>query len=147
MAFIQEKLGMATGVPNKNGNGRSLPIYITYEDKKAPSAIINGECGVFEESNGGAFSNRLYFSDNLKCLRTLLSDKGVTGKVTLVYIDPPFGTQGWFLSRNQEKAYDDHLSGAKYVEHLRERLILVRELLSEQGSLYLHLDENMIFEM
>ena len=147
MAFIQEKLGMATGVPNKNGNGRSQPIHITYEGKKAPPAIINGEYGVFEEINGGAFSNRLYFSDNLKCLRTLLSDKGVIGKVTLVYIDPPFATQGTFLSRNQEKAYDDHLSGAKYVEHLRERLILLRELLSDKGSIYLHLDENMIFEM
>lgn len=147
MAFIQEKLGMATGAPNKNDNGRSQPIYITYEDKKAPSAIIDGECGVFEEINGGPFSNRLYFSDNLKCLRTLLSDKGIVGKVTLVYIDPPFATQGTFFSRTQEKAYDDHLSGAKYVEHLRERIVLLRELLSETGSIYLHLDENMIFEM
>ena len=147
MASIQGKLGMATGVPNKNGNGRSQPIYITYKDKKAPSAIIDGECGVFEEINCGPFSNRLYFSDNLKCLRALLLDNGVVGKVTLVYIDPPFATQGTFLSRTQEKAYDDHLSGAKYVEHLRERLILLRELLSEKGSICLHLDENMIFEM
>lgn len=147
MAFIQGELEMATGVPNKNKNGRSQPIYITYEGKKEPSAIIDGECGVFFEINCGPFSNRLYFSDNLKCLRTLLSDNSLVGKVNLVYIDPPFATKGTFLSRNQEKAYDDNLSGAKYVEHLRERLILLRELLSDKGSIYLHLDENMIFEM
>ena len=138
---------MATGVPNKNGNGRSQLINITYEGKEPVSAILKGECGNFDEINRGSLGKRLYFGDNINGLRTLLSDTSIAGKVTLVYIDPPFATQGTFLSRTQEKAYEDHLSGAKYVEHLRARLILLRELLSEQGSIYLHLDENMIFEM
>lgn len=138
---------MATGVSSKNHHSRSEPIRITYEGKKDASAILNGECGTFEEIHPGPSGKRLYFGDNLKSLRTLLSDPNVAGKITLVYIDPPFATQGTFLSRNQEKAYEDHLSGARYVEHLRERLILLRELLSDKGSIYLHLDENMIFEM
>jgi adenine-specific DNA-methyltransferase len=138
---------MATGVPSKNGNGRSQPVSITYEGKEAVSAILKGEKGNFKEVNHGSLGKRLYFGDNINGLRTLLSDSSIAGKVTLVYIDPPFATQGTFLSRTQEKAYEDYLSGARYVEHLRARLILLRELLSEQGSLYLHLDENMIFEM
>lgn len=138
---------MATAVPGKVHPSRSGSIYITYEGKKEASAILNGECGIFEEIYPGPSGKRLYFGDNLKSLRKLLSDPDVVGKVILVYIDPPFATQGTFLSRNQEKAYDDHLSGARYVEHLRERLILLRELLSDKGSIYLHLDENMVFEM
>lgn len=44
-------------------------------------------------------------------------------------------------------AYEDSLQGAEYVEALRERLVLLRELLSSSGSIYLHLDENMIFHI
>lgn len=80
-------------------------------------------------------------------LRHLMEEPSVRGKVTLVYIDPPFATRGTFLSRKQQKAYEDDLCGAEYVEALRERLVLLRELLSLEGSLYLHLDENMIFQM
>jgi len=138
---------MTTGVPSKIQRSRSEPVRIAYEGKQGPSDILNGERGTFEEVHSGPLGKRLYFGDNLRGLRTLLSDPGVKGKVTLVYIDPPFATQGTFLSRKQKKAYDDHLSGAGYVEYLRERLILLRELLSDKGSIYLHLDENMVFEM
>jgi len=138
---------MTTGVPSKIQRSRSEPVRIAYEGKQGPSDILNGERGTFEEVHSGPLGKRLYFGDNLRGLRTLLSDPDVKGKVTLVYIDPPFATQGTFLSRKQKKAYDDHLSGAGYVEYLRERLILLRELLSDKGSIYLHLDENMVFEM
>jgi len=138
---------MATGVPSKIQRSRSESVRIAYEGKQGLSDILNGERGTFEEVHSGPLGKRLYFGDNLRGLRTLLSDPDVKGKVTLVYIDPPFATQGTFLSRKQKKAYDDHLSGAGYVEYLRERLILLRELLSDKGSIYLHLDENMVFEM
>jgi adenine-specific DNA-methyltransferase len=52
-----------------------------------------------------------------------------------------------FESRSQKAAYEDMLSGARFVEYLRQRLILLRELLSDRGSIYLHLDENMVFAM
>jgi len=138
---------MATGVPSKNNFRQCEPVRMTYDGKQEPSAILSGECGIFEEIHSGSTGKRLYFGDNLRGLRSLLSDPVVVGKVTLVYIDPPFATQGMFLSREQKKAYEDDLFGAMYVEHLRERLIVLRELLSKQGSIYLHLDENMMFEM
>ena len=101
----------------------------------------------FELVWGATSSNRLYYGDNLDALRKLREDEFVRGKVTLVYIDPPFGTGSAFLSRKQRNAYDDDLWGAEYVESLRHRLVLLRELLSPSGSIYLHLDENMIFHM
>lgn len=139
---------MATGVPSKNGKGASKPVELCYASKKSRFGILtenvpSGFACVRHFSNG----NRLYCGDNLSGLRELLADSSVKGQVALVYIDPPFATKGTFLSRKQRKAYEDDLCGAEYVESLRERLILIRELLSTSGSIYLHLDENMIFEM
>ena len=71
----------------------------------------------------------------------------VQGKVRLVYIDPPFATQTTFHSRKLDHAYEDTLAGADFVESLRWRLILLRELLAGDGSMYLHLDEKMVFHM
>lgn len=138
---------MATGVPNKSHISRTEGTYIAYKGKEDPSTILSGERVSFEKIHAGTSGKRLYFGENLWGLRSLLSVPEIAGKVTLVYIDPPFSTQGTFLSRKQQKAYEDNLSGAKYVEHLRARLILLRELLSDKGSVYLHLDENMVFEM
>ena len=91
--------------------------------------------------------NRLYFGDNVGILASLLRDKEVLGKVRLVYIDPPFATQTMFHSRKLDHAYEDTLAGAEFVESLRERLVILHELMARDGSIYLHLDEKMIFHM
>lgn len=65
----------------------------------------------------------------------------------LVYIDPPFATASDFVSRNQIHAYSDSICGSEFVEFLRERLVLLRELLASDGSIYLHLDGKMAFQM
>lgn len=98
-----------------------------------------------------AMNNLLIKGDNLEGLKYLLEKKNLKGKIDLVYIDPPFATGGNFTitngrastisnSRNGVIAYSDKLSGNDFIEFLRERLILLRELLSERGSLYLHID-------
>ncbi|MDR3329377.1 MAG: site-specific DNA-methyltransferase [Prevotellaceae bacterium] len=95
-------------------------------------------------------SNLLIHSDNLTGLHYLL-DNGFKGKIDLVYIDPPYATGGNFTitngrattisnSRNGDIAYTDTLKGTDFIEFLRERLLLIRELLSERGSIYLHID-------
>ena len=66
-------------------------------------------------------------------------------QITLVYIDPPFATASAFESMEKGHAYDDQLVGSEYVEELRKRLILIHSLLSNEGSLYLHLDGRMVF--
>ena len=95
----------------------------------------------------GEEKNRLYFGDNQRVLAHLLNDAAVRGKVRLVYIDPPFATQTTFHSRKLEHAYEDTLCGAEFIESLRCRLILLRELLADDGSIYLHLDEKMVFHI
>jgi adenine-specific DNA-methyltransferase len=97
--------------------------------------------------SGSADDSRLYFGENLSVLSHLLNDPSVRGKVRLVYIDPPFATNSVFQSRSQNDAYSDLLAGSHYIEFIRERLILLRELLADDGSIYVHLDENMAFHI
>jgi adenine-specific DNA-methyltransferase len=137
---------MATGIPKKKKKPANK-IYLVYDGKKATHKIITGAIKPFRPVYSFPSKNTLYFGDNLDVLRLLLSDPEVCGKVDLIYIDPPFATQSKFISRRQSKAYEDVLTGAEYVEFLRERLILLHKLLSDTGSIYVHLDENMVFEI
>jgi len=81
----------------------------------------------------------------LPVLAALTRDPAVRGHVRLIYIDQPYAPKSVFQSRNQTDAYKDLLEGAHYLEFLRERLIFLRELLADDGSIYVHLDENMAF--
>lgn len=95
--------------------------------------------------------NLLIKSENIKGLNYLLKNKDLKGKVDLVYIDPPFATGGNFTitdgrastisnSKNGDIAYSDKLLGNDFLVFLKHRLILLKELMSEQGSIYLHID-------
>jgi adenine-specific DNA-methyltransferase len=138
---------MATGIPSNNGKRNIKGFSLTYEGKTNPIEVLNGPRAelacVFE--NQTESTNRLIYGDNLPVLRTMLDDKAFRNKVRLIYIDPPFATGADFESRTQEKAYSDQLQGADYLEFLRQRLIVLKELLAEDGSIYVHLDSNMAF--
>lgn len=83
--------------------------------------------------------NKYIFGDNFYILRKLLET--YKGKVDLVYIDPPFGTGQNFNSIDNDTAYSDKIIDSEFLEFLRKRLFLIRELLSEKGSIYLHIDK------
>ena len=95
--------------------------------------------------------NILIQADNLYGMEWLL-DNGYKGKVDLVYIDPPFATGCNFgidddgrvatvsKSKNGTTAYSDKLKGKEFIEFLRKRVELIHQLLSDKGSLYLHID-------
>ncbi|MCW6662268.1 site-specific DNA-methyltransferase [Aerococcaceae bacterium NML190073] len=146
---------MAVGEPRKKNNPsrnklKETAFELKYNGKVDASEILKKEC----ESTYTTLSstehdskNKLIFGDNIDVLRWLLHEKGLKGKVDLIYIDPPFSKGVHFSSRNQELAYEDILDGSEFIEFLRSRLILMRELLSEQGSIYVHLDESMAFEI
>jgi len=96
------------------------------------------------------FRNILIKSDNTIGLNYLLNN-GFKGKIDLVYIDPPYATGGNFTitngrattisnSKNGNIAYADKLKGSDFIDFLKERLVIIRELMSEQGSIYLHID-------
>lgn len=101
----------------------------------------------FYNNTDDIWKNMLVFGDNLQTMKTLLQMKkegklfnadGSEG-VRLIYIDPPFATKQEFIGRG-ERAYQDKLHGAQFIEWLRKRLIFLRELLSDDGSIYIHLD-------
>ena len=91
------------------------------------------------------WQNMLIFGDNLLALKTLYDDQRGENKyqtknrIKLIYIDPPFATKQDFM-KDREKAYRDKIIGAQFIEFLRKRLILMREILADDGSIYVHLD-------
>jgi adenine-specific DNA-methyltransferase len=95
--------------------------------------------------------NLLINGDNIEGLKYILNDDAFKGKIDLCYIDPPFATNGNFTitngrastisnSRNGAVAYSDKLIGIEFIDFLRERLLLIKDLLSDRGSIYLHID-------
>ncbi|GAC1346142.1 MAG: hypothetical protein NVSMB27_09280 [Ktedonobacteraceae bacterium] len=156
---------MATGTSKTrwNGNGNSNPAHnvsqispdvsLAYKGKRSIDHILATEPAALRVVWSGIgegeslYTNRLYYGDNLPILASLLNDPAIRGKVRLIYIDPPFATNGVFQSRSQNDAYHDLLVGAHYIEFILERLVLLRELLAEDGSIYVHLDDNMAFHI
>jgi len=94
--------------------------------------------------NGNGWTNKLIFGDNLQVMKSLLDDPEVKGQVKLIYIDPPFATKQEFRGSQDQKAYQDKIAGAKFIEFLRKRLIFLRELLADDGNLIFHLDSRKI---
>jgi site-specific DNA-methyltransferase (adenine-specific)/adenine-specific DNA-methyltransferase len=92
-------------------------------------------------TNGNGWTNKLIFGDNLQVMKTLLDDPNIKGQVKLIYIDPPFATKQEFKGSQDQKAYQDKIAGAEFVEFLRKRLVFLRELLADDGSIYVHLDQ------
>jgi len=93
--------------------------------------------------------NTLIQGENLSVLHNLRND--YTGKIDLIYIDPPFSTNMVFTigetrvstissCKSDNIAYIDNLKGYDFLEFIRERLIVARELMSDVGSIYLHID-------
>ena len=127
---------------------------LVYAGKESRGAILAQTMGVpiqtlkrFGDSSGG-WANKLIFGDNLQVLKTLFEMKergllkngdGSTG-VRLCYIDPPFATRQEFRGGQGQRAYRDKVEGARFIESLRKRLVFIRELLSDDGTLYVHLD-------
>jgi adenine-specific DNA-methyltransferase len=138
-------------------NGIELQ-YKTKEDLKkiittTPSVTFK-KIKSFGQNKLDGWGNMLIFGDNLQALKALIKDPTINRKVRLIYIDPPFATNQEFKSGEgrtstissspeDERAYEDKLVGAEYIEFLRKRLILLREILADDGSIYIHIDWKM----
>lgn len=90
---------------------------------------------------------RLYHADNLDVLTYLSNDENVAGKVKLIYIDPPYNTGGAFETKDFKLAYNDNFTTESYLRFMEVRLELLHALLSKNGSIYVHLDSNMVFHI
>ena len=104
-----------------------------------------------EEAEG--WINKIFWGDNLQVMSHLL--KEYRGKVDLIYIDPPFDSKADYKKKIEikgvgsaetdstsfeEKQYGDIWTNDEYLQFMYERLILLRELLSDNGCIYLHCD-------
>lgn len=96
--------------------------------------------------------NKIFWGDNLQVMSHLLKD--FRGKVNLIYIDPPFDSKAEYKKQIkvhskevnndqsvfEEKQYGDIWTNDEYLQFMYERIILCKELLSENGSIFLHCD-------
>jgi len=97
--------------------------------------------------------NKLFWGDNLQVLAHLI--KEYRGKIDLIYIDPPFDSKADYVKKVkirgekiegeqqnllEEKQYTDIWMKDEYLQFMYERLLIMRELLSDKGGIYLHCD-------
>jgi adenine-specific DNA-methyltransferase len=136
---------MATGVPS-NGRKKISTYSLEYHGKLARAEVLALPHSQPVEVPVAPKAGTLYHGDNLSVLLWLRHHNDIRRKVRAVYIDPPYATAMTFVDRDVNHAYADHLDGAEYVESLRRRLIVLHDLLADDGSVFVHLDQNMIFE-
>jgi adenine-specific DNA-methyltransferase len=129
------------GLPQSGGKLR-----FEYDGKLTEAQILSISSSrietVWSGCGGHNCINSLYVGDNLGILAALREHASILGNIRLVYIDPPFSTGAVFHTRSQRDAYMDLLTGTQYIEFMRRRLVIIRELLAEDGSIYVHIDHN-----
>lgn len=160
------EIGPVKGRPMLNWVGKralsrvdSFPAQLTetYSDNGAPLGSEGSgawQSWPKEYPEGGL----LFYGDNKEVLANLLTT-GFRGKVNLIYIDPPFDSAADYVRRVQLRGkngaeklagesyslgeqvqYTDIWANDNYLQFMYERLILLKELLAENGSIYIHLD-------
>ncbi|MBS1571437.1 MAG: site-specific DNA-methyltransferase [Bacteroidetes bacterium] len=125
---------------------------LNYPNKKTEQDIFDQIPNItLEQINNSDSPNLLIQANNLVALKQLITKHNLAGKIDLIYIDPPFATNNTFTitdgrastisnSKKGNIAYSDTLKGFGFIEFIRERLVLLKMLLSDKGSIYLHID-------
>lgn len=143
MTFEFDKRPTIKGYPELRWTGKR-----PYESTQYYPAQLRERYG--EETNG--WINKIFWGDNLQVMSHLL--KEYRGEIDLIYIDPPFDSKADYkksirIKSNsatsdtasfEEKQYGDIWNNDGYLQFMYERLIIMRELLSDSGTLYLHCD-------
>lgn len=144
MTFEFAKRPTIKGYPELRWTGKR-----PYESTQYYPAQLRERYG--EETNG--WINKIFWGDNLQVMSHLL--KEYRGKIDLIYIDPPFDSKADYkkkiklkevgntvsdISVFEEKQYGDIWTNDEYLQFMYERFILLKELLSDTGSIYVHCD-------
>lgn len=125
---------------------------------KRPEAVILAQAAItggaaplqivrsFANGKNGDWKNLVVQGDNLQFLKTcymnrdpLIKNK-VKGEIKLIYIDPPFGTGDEYGGGSGEMSYSAKIKGSEFIEGVRERLVFLRELLADDGCIFVRLD-------
>lgn len=113
----------------------------------------------YGEKDESGWINKIFWGDNLQVMSHLLKD--YRGKIDLIYIDPPFDSKAdykkkIFVKKNsltndssvfEEKQYGDLWTNDEYLQFIYERIVLLRELLSENGTIYVHCDWHKVHQI
>lgn len=144
LTFDFEKRSTIKGFPELRWTGKR-----PYESTQYYPAQLRERYG--EETNG--WINKIFWGDNLQVMSHLIKD--YRGKIDLIYIDPPFDSKADYKKKIEvkgvgkaetdstsfeEKQYGDIWTNDEYLQFMYERLIIMRDLLSDSGVLYLHCD-------
>lgn len=144
LTFEFEKRKLIKGFPELHWTGKR-----PYNSTQYYPAQLRESYG--KEKNG--WLNKIFWGDNLQVMSHLL--KEFRGQIDLIYIDPPFDSKADYKRKIklrdyddttndstafEEKQYGDIWTNDEYLQFMYERLILMRELLSDTGSIYLHCD-------
>ncbi len=141
--FEFEKVNTIKGYPELHWTGKR-----PYRGTDYYPAQLKEKYG--EEKDG--WINKIFWGDNLQVMSHMLRE--YRGKIDLIYIDPPFDSKADYkktislknanISNDrtsfEEKQYSDIWVNDEYLQFMYERLMLLRELLSERGSIFLHCD-------
>lgn len=92
------------------------------------------QASLFDIENNDSFDNMLIHGDNLLALKALESK--FAGQVKCIYIDPPYNTGSAF------EHYDDNLEHSTWLSLMRPRLAIIKNLLSDDGSLWISIDDD-----
>ena len=144
-------------------NGTALPVQASLFESREENPPLREAIDFYRHAHG--WSNRLIAGDSLLVMNSLLEKEGMAGQVQMVYIDPPYGikygsnfqpfvnkrdvTNGKDEDLTQEpemiRAFRDtwELGVHSYLTYLRDRLLLLRDLVHETGSCFIQIgDEN-----
>ena len=116
-------------MPNINWLTRDEDIYAA---RQAPYRLLEEDSEL--SAGDGDAGNMLIHGDNLEALKALLPF--YSGRVKCIYIDPPYNTRSAF------EHYDDNLEHTRWLAMIWPRLELLRELLAEDGSIWVSIDDN-----
>ncbi len=122
------------------GDGEGGYLWVDPSDPRAAEVRTLTEVATHGDVNGDGGDNLLVRGDGYHLLRSLnrvpeLAEK-YKGKVKLVYIDPPFNTKQSFTY------YDDGVEHSVWLGMLRERLVLLKDLLASDGAIFVHLSDD-----
>lgn len=136
----------------EQAKGRPLLQWVGKKPLESVQFYPAQEVEFYGDKNAKDF-NKLFWGDNLQVLSHLL--KEYRGKIDLIYIDPPFDSKADYVKKVtikgqklegieqglfEEKQYTDIWEKDEYLQFMYERLLLIKELLSDKGIIYLHCD-------
>ncbi len=151
-----EKLKNQSQIKNKNSDDRQLNFFDNPDFEKP----LNKALQFYQHESD--WSNRLIAGDSLLVMNSLLEKEGMAGKLQTIFMDPPYGinfrsnfqpfTNQKIVKENDDaiphepemiKAFRDtwELGIHSYLSHLRDRILLCKELLNETGSMFLQIND------